>query len=314
MSRGSLLPAFALLAAVVSRPSIVTGQFIALPDSNASWITNTYFGPDPVGSVAFYLEPFDHDTLINDTLFSALFSFDAWVGTAASFCGGLYDNGSGQVYYYNPPTGRSYLLYDFDVLLGDTIHQVWIGGCSYEGDYVQAMYADSVDTISINGVLRKRIGIQKASLGLPHGEINHWWVQGVGGTGGLLSTIGSSTVSYSDWLECMSTNDTTWWYAGGWGGGGPWGQPGECLALGLDEHAAQDGAWFHPTLTAETITLDNPPEQAAVIEVMTVEGRMVKRFAVVSRTISVAELPAGPYVLQLRDNSGKIKRGKFVKQ
>lgn len=283
------------------------GQFEALPDSAAAWIADFYYvGPDVHQIYYYHLEYFDHDTLINDTLYSVLFGYmdgAAWPGT---FQGGLYDNGEGQVYYHHPGTSMSYLLYDFDVLVGDSV-RVWVGESIEPDANLITMYVDSVDTISIGGILLKRIGIQSEAAIIGGQGIVHWWIQGIGGTGGLLGSSGAEPLDFIGGLACMSADDTVWW---AWG---PDGSPGSCLTVGIEAVAnANSDDWFHPSLVSDEIQLDLP-RPVNLVRIFTMDGRLIAQFHPEEDLISISSLPSGGYVLEHIDGLGHMRQGRFLK-
>lgn len=252
-----------------------------MPDSNARWIAvYDYFGTGLDQTVYYYLDPSEHDTLINDTTYSTLTGYTYDLPTP-SFAGGLYDNGSGQVYYYHPNTARSYLIYDFDVMVGDSV-PVWIYDFYVPFDMPpEMMYIAAVDTLDINGSWRKAIGIQSAAA-IQNGQgIVHWWLQGIGGTGGLLGTSGALPLDFVGGLECMNASDTVWW---SWG---PLGTPGDCIGLAIAEQSA----------VLPVIAIPNPSQGMFNIEGMDVESttiRDARSQVVLTTTGSVIDLSSYP--------------------
>lgn len=212
----------------------VLGQFDALPGSDATWLSLWHFEnpggtpPEWDESFTYYLEATDHDTLIHDTIYDVLWGFEQGVGSPGGFRGGLYDNGLGQVYYFHPNSNGSFLLYDFDLSVGDSV-PVFVGEAINPTAYMSMMYVDTVTELIIGGSTRKCVGIQSLPAILGGQGIVHWWIQGIGGTGGLLSSYGNLFLDGGGGLECMSANDTVWW---AWE---PTGEPGSCMSVGMDE-------------------------------------------------------------------------------
>ncbi len=172
-------------------------QFDALPDSNATWTTSFWIGPGyPFEGYFYQYDLIDPDTLIGGEGFKRLAETNNFGGPY--YGGALRDNEAGQVYFCPSSETMPVLLYDFDVLPGDTVEDVmglWLGDV---GVY-------SVDTIVVNGTQRKRIGIE--CLASP-GFASAYWIQGIGGTGGLLHTSACPSVSGTGALICMTENDT----------------------------------------------------------------------------------------------------------
>ena len=178
----------------------------------------------------FLLPAVGVDTLINGTSYRPLnwyWDSEAWPG---SFGGGLREDGMGKVYYYSPFHDTEYLLYDLDVQPGDTVSNVWFGYPHNDTPYLFTIHVVSRDTLYINGVARRSIGIRLSSIPGPAVE---YWVEGIGGSDGLMSTIGADALDIISGLECMSSNDTVWWV---WG---PVGAPGNCSPNSIAEHGDQ---------------------------------------------------------------------------
>ena len=178
-------------------PAQLAAQFDALPDSNATWTTSFWIGPGyPYEGYFHQYDPIDPDTMIGGELFHRLSETNNLGGPY--YGGALRDNEAGQVYYCQNGEITPVLLYDFDVLPGDTVEDVM-------GLWLDDVSVYSVDTIVVNGTQRKRIGIE--CLGSP-GFASAYWIQGIGGTGGLLHTNACPSVSGSGVLICMTDNDT----------------------------------------------------------------------------------------------------------
>ncbi len=186
--------AIAFTSLFASLPGVA--QFNALPDSNATWMTSFWIGPGyPYEGYFHEYDPIDTDTIIGGEVYRRLLLTDNFGGSY--YAGALRDNELGQVYYC-APSDTPKLLYDFDVLPGDTVQDVM-------GIWVDDIGVYSVDTITVNGTLRKRIGIE--CLSSP-GFASGYWIQGIGGTGGLLLTNACASVSGSGTLVCMTENNT----------------------------------------------------------------------------------------------------------
>ena len=186
----------AILVSIVAMERQASAQFDALPDSNATWTTSFWIGPGyPYEGYFNFYDPLDPDTVIGGEVFKRLLETNNLGGPY--YAGALRDNEAGQV-YYAPPSASPVLLYDFDVLPGDTVEDVL-------GLWMDDIIVFSVDTIVVNGTGRKQIGLE--CIGMPGSATAHW-IQGIGGTGGLLRTSACPSVSGTGTLICMTENDT----------------------------------------------------------------------------------------------------------
>ncbi len=200
-------------------------QFPSFPDSNAFWLMHVHDGPEFLYAYGYHLRANHHDTLINDNWYNTLWG--GMIGQSGAYYGGLREDTASRVYYYHPEADSEYLLYDFNPMVEETLF-VWVGDPEWSGSPpLQMMVVGSVDLeVNAIGMPYKRIGIMSESA-LSGGQgVTQYWIQGVGGTGGLFNTIGSLTVSLSIDLSCMQHNDTIW----------PYGSPGICWPTALMEH------------------------------------------------------------------------------
>ena len=179
-----------------SIPCSLLSQFDAIPDSSAKWTIGSFEGPNQVASYDLYLQ-YDNDTLIDGQEFGKL-----RFHPSNTYYGAIRDNGNGQVFYHTTDN-ETHLLYDFDVIVGDTIFDVYVNGFAVSGLF--DMIVSSVDTLFIAGSAHRQIGISTLIMGPPAVD---FWVQGIGGSGGLVSTCGCGSVSGYNSLSCMSLNNT----------------------------------------------------------------------------------------------------------
>lgn len=297
-----LAVSFVLSAVFIGNPH-AQAQFPAFPDSNAVWRTDEYDGPNFLSSSYYHMEQANHDSLINGEWYSLV--WHGLEGQDHSLVGGLREDSDRRVYFYHANTDSTYLLYDFDPAVGDSM-EIWVGDpIGMSSPSTQWMYVDSIVLSSNNnGTTYKVIGIMSEAAILGEQGVVDWWIEGVGGSGGLFTTIGSLSVSVYSVLGCMFADDTLW----------PLGTPGECWPTGIVDGEPLGGtARFHPTITADVLYFDKAPVPRSV-EVFNTDGRLLYR-TVVNRTIlSVAHLPQGSYMLRTVDESGRVLRGRFIKE
>ncbi|MCB0793096.1 MAG: T9SS type A sorting domain-containing protein [Flavobacteriales bacterium] len=269
-------------------------QFKALPDSSAIWnfrMYDTWQGLFDWRRT--YLLSGQVDTTINGQDYRSMtwyWDTGTWPG---EFGGGLRESGSGSVYYYHPNTDQEYLLYEFDVSASDSVLGVWVAGTDPANGYTTTMYVSEVDTIILGGQPRKRIGVQ--SLGAMGGPTGYWWVQGIGGSAGLLETLGETILDVTYGLECMSSNDTVWW---AWG---PVGAPGNCSPNSVLDYQAQKLS-VRPNPGTGIFTLSNPIPPVKVM-VFDPQGREVLRTR--ERTIDLTGHPPGLYTAVVNTERGR---------
>lgn len=166
------------------------GQFDALPESNALWQTYFYDGPNFMFEELLYAGQ-SNDTLIEGTAYRKLTGYYAGAGT--DYVGAYRNDGTGKL-FFRTTFDQTVLLYDFDVEVGDTVDVINVSIGSPNLDSI-SMHVVTVDTVAYAGRERKRIGVVQIYPGLVVGQAIHHWIEGIGGTGGLLTTCGCYTLS-----------------------------------------------------------------------------------------------------------------------
>ncbi len=166
-------------------------SYLSIPDSAARWINYGYsfsfsggnFSINNTFGSKYYTD--GSDTIINGQNYFG-------VKESAYYIGSLR-NSSGKVYYVPRDSTNEYLLYDFTVQVGDTLHNVFT---SY--GIVQDLLVTDVTTDSIGGVLRRVIHFNGVS-----------WIEGIGCSQGLFAEpfLNVSNVYFT--LMCFSVGDTS---------------------------------------------------------------------------------------------------------
>ncbi|MBK6627608.1 MAG: T9SS type A sorting domain-containing protein [Flavobacteriales bacterium] len=296
MMKYSFAQCFLVASGCCMLPTLtLKAQFKALPDSTAIWnfrMYDTWQGLFDWRRT--YLLPGGvPDTTINGQDYQSLswyWDTGTWL---EEFGGGLRESGSGQVFYYHPNTEQEHLLYDFDVSVGDSVLGVWVAGTDPANGFTTTMYVTGVDTIILGGQARKRIGIQ--NIGVMGGPTGYWWIQGIGGSAGLLETAGEPILDVVYGLECMSSNDTVWW---SWG---PVGAPGACSPNGVPEHVAFPVVVGpNPGTGRYTLYGSTLPAQMIVLDP---QGREVLRTR--THNIDLSAHPPGLYTVVVTTDQGR---------
>lgn len=215
---------------------------------------------------------------------------------------------TGKIYYFHPNTISEYLLYDFGVEVGDTL-VVWVGEYNSTGPSLLLMHVVSLDTLANNnGVEYRKVGIVNDAA-MAGGFGPEYWIQGVGGSGGLLSTYGTDLYpGDTPYLDCMSHNDTLW----------PSGQPGICSTVGMEERNVA-GINVHPNPNQGRFTV-HLPEGTLAVESMTLWNAQGQQFPVHPKgsgpiiSITVDDIPNGLYVLRVQLVDGTVLHTKLIIQ
>lgn len=257
----------------------LVAQFDALPSAHAQWQTNLYEGPNFVEEYLYWIDDFP-DTLVAGNIYMKL--------NNSQFL--LFDNEIGQV-YVRDQSGEESILYDFDVEPGDTVFDVYISEVAHIN-----MYVNAVDTISVGSSMRKRIDIRSADEWGAPGYF--YWIQGIGGTGGLLSTKGYFDLSGATQLYCMSWNDTVQFNLYGLGEG----QPGSCFTItGVEQPLNEVAVVANPNPSMGHFILGTALK-ANVVTVYTSTGQQL--FQTTGQEIDLSAYPPGLYHAVVRTAQG----------
>lgn len=174
---------------------------IPFPASNTVWTQRQGTGESaPQFNVIGLLN--DDITVGSISYHKLYFSTNDAVLEPSEYCGGLREDASGKVYFYNASSGTEKLLYDFSLAVGDTIFDP----ATANPDGVVYL----VDSVTIGGLPHKRLQFRQLSSGaLWTGGA---WVEGIGnsGLGGLLgSAMRQPTCDCATNTICMSVATTS---------------------------------------------------------------------------------------------------------
>jgi hypothetical protein len=222
--------------------------------------------------------------------------------TANEFCGGLREDGSKRVYYYNPSTASESLIYDFGLAVGDTLRITGAGGI-----------VSSIDSVSINGQYRRRMNFRTYS-GNPWSSGS--WIEGLGNSsvGGLLgSPMALPTCDCAVRTLCFQQSNT-WLYHNST-------YPSmDCFgpALDIEELPATASATLYPNpVTGVSHFLMTGNKTFTKLKLYSITGAVISNDDVTNQTniaIDGTQLPSGLYYYHLLDNAGIGITGKFVVQ
>ncbi len=153
------------------------------PTSNAMW--SEYYQPP------YHISPtpipiinalFEEDTIINDLTYSKLYQLSDTVDVLNNrkYVGGIRCDTASKVYFLPDYVSDEFLIYDFDVEVGDSIY-------SKPVDYIGWFYPNPlvvtlIDTIEMLNQCRKRIHFQR--------YCDTPWIEGIGSLRGLLFKSG----------------------------------------------------------------------------------------------------------------------------
>lgn len=275
-------------------PRSTHAQFPSFPDSNALWLMDIYGPSGFVQQIAYHLRATNHDTLINGTWYNSL--WPGLEGQGGALAGGLRTDGQERVYYYHPNSDEEFLLYDFDPFIGEIL-DVWVGDPQQPTATTTVMHIISLEQIENDqGQLYSLVGVLNDEHFNQGGtEAAEYWLQGVGGSGGLLSTFGYYFYP-KNWahLTCMQHNDTIW----------PAGVPGLCSPMKVPENGSNGIVLFpNPTTGRFTCTFPEPHTAARTYCVYDALGQLLDQQLLApgqnTTEVDLSGFGAGSYLIKV---------------
>ena len=170
-------------------------QYVRFPLDSAIWRVDYYNssgclpGPQPNGTFQY---TFQGDSILNSLTYSQIYSSGISNCLSFGFCGLLRDDTvAKKVYFVFPGTANELVMYDFNLSVGDTIHDI------YNNFPLNFNLVDSIDNIILGGVSRKRIRYTQ-NIGGNYPYI----IEGMGNVAGLMAPLEDVGELYD--LTCFS--------------------------------------------------------------------------------------------------------------
>lgn len=171
---------------------------VAFPSGEARWTERRGNGEAP--HTWFVMQQRNEVLTILGTDYKKLYAGE--FNSTQPLIGGLRADAANRVYYYNLSTGVERKVYDFSMVVGDTLKNWGV-------TELPIGVVHSVDTVTIAGVARKRINFRQLT------DTARWtlgaWVEGIGnvGLGGLLGNpMMQPTCDCGVNTLCLSFGDT----------------------------------------------------------------------------------------------------------
>ena len=269
-------------------------NYLALPDSNATWIIMSTDGFGGYVDQVFSLSFNKQETSINSKTYT-IFPNE-----------GFFRNDSlGRTYFIPQDSTQEYILQDLSKNAGDSIYNV-ICSTSFPSKIAYNFYVDSVNHINIGPYSLKRMYLTNGSVS--H-DCNGWkqlvWIEKVGSlTGGFFNLepcyLGAPG---GTWLACMSYNDTTYYtnFTGFYEY--PQYSYGSCHSvIGISELQNKTTITLSPNPNNGNFTITNNNPQLKTIHIYNVLGEEVKKELIMDNgklIMDVSNLPSGIYLVKV---------------
>jgi hypothetical protein len=222
------------------------------------------------------------DTLIGQKNYTKIMLCDS------SYRGALRDS-AGKVFLIPPNSSNEKIVYDFTLNPGDTIHDFYPSPSYAIGALI---IADSVDTVTINGLSRRRI----------HLESGVDWIEGIGSSGGFLADNFYNANIYIS-LFCMSEDSITIY---------PNQSNRPCnITVDISEIKQQRTELkIYPNPVKDFLSIESK-EIIEEVLIYDIKGNLLRNES--SKYFSVSNFKSGIYFIRISSNSQVIYR-RFVKE
>ena len=186
-------------------------EYYPIPDSNLVWIIRCDNGFGGALYDTYKTSVNKNDTLINSKFYTKLFeSFN--LDSLHWYYKGCYRSDTNGLTYFVPDDSiNEYLIRDFSKTIGDTIKNVYFG--YPDNQFITDFYVDSFNYVAVGPYMLKRMYLSYDSLPYPYYQLNLplIWIEKIGSPiGGFFNDVPAGLGGC--WLDCMSYNDTTYFF------------------------------------------------------------------------------------------------------
>lgn len=267
---------FSILLAILSFQPLLAQNYHPFPDTNATWCDERYDNGWPTNYSYFFYKT-DGKSYINDTVYTVI--SDNYDNIA------FYLREENKKVFCRLNTGEpEFVLYDFDIDIGDTVmlHQLY--GQDYSG------YVAEVDSVLIGTEYHKRYFIQSWEW------LSVYIIEGVGSDAGLMYC----DIPWVDvWgnLHCFSVNDTIYDTDGSGDK-----SIGNCWKyIGIPE-SLPEKADVYPNPASDYIHVSYSKE--CQLELIDLTGRQCRQS--LSNSICIQDMEQGIYFLRVYSVTGTL--------
>lgn len=275
-------------------------EYISFPSSNAVWFNYSYEATGSGGNgirkehyfilldETFTIENEEYNKLIfrgynhyyvNGGLDHSVFHDDIFIG------GTRQNISERRVFYYDNEDNQEYLLYDFDLKVGDTLEYAY----NMDNDY--SLVVLFTDSILLGGEYRKRFQFTN------YGEYDLYLIEGIGSTTGLFNWLPNDLH-----LQCFRHNGESIY---------PDGETCEVLEINEMMHTHIN---VYPNPASSYITVCQKSKGLKKIELYDSLGKRVKFVSSneIISIINVADLNKGIYFLNIKEDGNQVYSEKLI--
>jgi hypothetical protein len=191
-----------------------------------------------------------------------------------------------KVFVYDQSTTSDALLYDFNLMAGDTLHSDYASQGS-------TLIVDSVSNVTLlDGSVRKIFYLNN----------NEYYIESIGGSQGIQFPLVQG-IGFWEVPTCVSENSIQLWGS-------------QCFGfVGIDEVNDNSLVQAHPNPFDNSLTITTKNNEQSEITLYDMLSRKVSEQTFKnSATINTNQLSKGIYFYEVRNQNGAITKGKAIKQ
>jgi hypothetical protein len=260
-----------------------TTVYHPFPTGNANWVYQ-YYNEFHIPTAQFTAYSFNGDTIISTITYKKVFMNSTYSGALRE---------SNKIIYFVPDTSfTEYLLYDFNLGVGDTLINPY-GGAVCANDTAIVVQVDSI--LTSDGYHRQL-----------HFNSDAYWIEGIGAINYLLNPCNVLCISGNDFITCLST-DATFNYPSG---------ISSCF-VSVDEQSKlinEISITPNPFQTFALLKLGSEFENADLIIYNSI-GLIIRKEKIIRQLtyqLNRKELPNGIYLIKLINEKGQEANGKII--
>lgn len=256
-----------------------TSVYRPFPINNGNWIYQYYddFGVPTSGFTQYTL---NGDTTFASTTYKKIYIYPSYVGAIRE---------SSKIVYFIPDTSiNEYVLYDFNLTVGDTIFSPY-GGAICCNDTVTVL---SVDSILVSDGYHRTIELSSFNT----------WIEGIGSMCYLLRPADLAWLSGNDRLSCFVGDSINYPPTST-----------QCILSTQESIKTLNNISIYPNPSNGAFTIYCDNIDVAEIQLIDLLGNLILYEKVKNqRKILIEKLDEGIYILSIKDKKGKIANRKII--
>lgn len=293
-SNAKLIVLLSYVIGMLHIPNSLHGQFL---DKNAKWtVMHEQYGGSPIKK--FYDIEIHSDSLIDNVLYSIFSEFE-----------GLYAlrEENNKVFYkilqssYSGTDTSEYLLYNFDLIIGDTIS---LHFPMFNTLRDSVWYVTKVDSVPVGDTNKKRILLEVPNLPGP----GNWfyWIEDVGSTEGPLWFTAKTEHEFLSALTCYYLEGNVVYRNEGYS---------QCKTLGSNElNSRYNEDVFEYNALFNTIKVNLPVHDSFEFSIYSMNGtKVVSKKVPVYQIIQLNGINTGYYIVEVRTKTNRFNKKIFIK-